>query len=138
MQIVLYLARSKLPVLHRMPVWTRSRGWALVNAVKQQFVYADGSTVHFGDVQEPIYMIPPAFAVELRGAGAPLGIDAVLSLDRVWVEPVTADPDLANELRGWYRPRDYRLVENEYGNRFYLDAYGAKWLAFEDCFGEQA
>ena len=128
--------RGKLTVLHRMPVWTRSRGWALVNSVKQQFVYADGSVVPFSDMQEPIYMIPPAFALELRGAGSPLGIDGILTRVRVWVEPVTADSDFATELRGWYKPRDSRLVENEYGNRFYLDTYGAKWLAFEDCFGE--
>ena len=56
-----------------------------------------------------------------------------MSQDIIWVEPITTDYDLAAELRGWYRLRGRRLVENEYGNRFYLDTYGAKWLAFESC-----
>ena len=67
----------------------------------------------------------------------PLSIDDILIQDRVWVEPITTDPDLAKELRGWYRPRDRRLVENEFGHRFYLDVYGAKWLAFESCLENQ-
>ena len=126
-----------LPVLHRMPVWTRSHGWALVNAIEQQLVLTDGKTVPFESIKDPLYMIPPAFAMGLRGIGAPLELDAVLAHERVWVEPVTRDPDLAAELRGWYRPYRQRLVENEYGNRFYLDAYGAKWLAFESCLSQK-
>ena len=33
------------------------------------------------------------------------------------------------ELRGWYHIIR-RFVENEVGQRFYFDFYGAKWLAF--------
>ena len=126
---------AMLPALHRMPVWSKSRGWALVNAIRQQLVYADGIMEDFNAIQEPVYIIPPAFALELRGYGPPLGIGDVLTRKRFWVEPVTSDPDLARELRGWYRPRNQRLVENEYGNRFYMDTYGAKWLAFESNIG---
>ena len=36
---------------------------------------------------------------------------------------------IRKELQGWYHVKD-RFVENEYGNRFYLDTYGSKWLAF--------
>ena len=131
------VGKAMLPVLHRTPVWIKSRGWALVNAVKRHLVFTDSDTMPFESVQELIYITPPAFAMELRGAGTPLGIDDVLTRDRVWVEPITPDPDLASELRGWYRARDQRLVENEYGNRFYLDTYGAKWLAFENCLGDR-
>ncbi len=127
------IEKAKLPVLHRTPVWLKSRGWALVNSARQQLVFTDGDTLSFEVIQESIYMTPPAFALSLRGAGVVLGIDEVLSINRVWVEPITMDAALAAELRGWYRPRDRRLVENEYGNRFYLDTYGAKWLAFENC-----
>lgn len=36
-----------------------------------------------------------------------------------------------NELRGWYKVKA-RWVENEFGNRFYFDVYGSKWLAFDE------
>jgi hypothetical protein len=54
--------------------------------------------------------------------------------DRVWLEPVSTDTDLAAELRGWYVRHEKRFVQNEFGSRFYLNTYGAKWLAFNDCF----
>ena len=128
---------SSLPALHRLPVWTEQNGWALVNAVKRQLVFTDGGTVRFEDTQGPIYRAPPLYALSLRGVGAPLDLDAILLSERIWVEPITADPKLAAELRGWYRPRDRRLVENEFGNRFYLDSYGVKWLAFESCLSDE-
>ena len=31
-----------------------------------------------------------------------------------------------------------RMVFNEFGHRFYLDTYGVKWLAFDDCFPSPA
>jgi transcriptional regulator with XRE-family HTH domain len=127
------IGKALLPILHRAPVWMESRGWALVNAAAGTLVFADKSEVPFGELQEPLRAVPPAFALGLRGVGEPLGVDDVPSRGKVWVEPVTADSSLASELRGWYRPRGRRLVENEFGNRFYLDAYGAKWLAFETC-----
>jgi hypothetical protein len=80
-----------------------------------------------------VYAVPLAFTLSLLGVCEPLDVDGLLSRDKLWVEPITADTDLAAELRGWYHPRGRRLVENEYGNRFYLDVYGAKWLAFEEC-----
>ena len=124
--------KALLPVLHRAPVWLRSRGWTLVNAAKRWLVCADGQNVPFDTIQEPIYITPPISAIRLFGSGPPLGSNDVLCYDRVWVEPLSEDPDLAAELHGWYRPRWQRLVENEFGNRFYLDTYGAKWLAFEN------
>jgi hypothetical protein len=63
-----------------------------------------------------------------------LGFNEVLSSERVWVEPITTNPEPAGELRGCYRPRGRRLVQNEYGDRLYMDTYGAKWPAFKDCF----
>ena len=52
-------------------------------------------------------------------------------LENIWVEPISKDSELRNELRGWYHLKD-RYVENEYGNRFYLDTYGAKWLGYDN------
>jgi len=124
---------ASLPVLHRTPVWMRSRGWALVNSATGTLVFADKSEVAFSDIKDAIYLVPPVFALSLRGIGEPMSIDNMRMADRVWVEPITTDTELGDELRGWYRPRAQGLVENEYGQRFYIDTYGAKWLAFENC-----
>jgi len=139
--------KTTLPMLHRMPVWIKSQGWALVNIMNQMLVFPDKSEIPFEALQEPVYLIAPTFALSLRGVGDPLSPDDIITRERIWVEPITSDSDLASELRGWYRPRHKgitaaqdtatsqapQLVENEYGNRFYLDTYGAKWLAFESC-----
>ena len=125
------VGKEMLPVLHWTPVWIPGIGWALVNFTEKTFVLADKSSISFDEVQGQIYIIPPALSIGLSGVGAPLDIDDICERNRVWVEPISHDQDLANELRGWYHPHSNRFVENEYGNRFYLDTYGAKWLAFE-------
>ena len=124
---------DRLPILHATPVWTASRGWALVNTIDRTLVFSNMAAVPIDDVQEPLFAIPPAFAISLRGIGAPLDIDGVMSRERIWVEPITSDTGLAAELRGWFQPRGRKLIENEFGNRFYINTYGAKWLAFESC-----
>jgi len=63
-------------------------------------------------------------SLSLRGTGKPLSIKNVLEMDRVWIEPITSDIDLAAELRGWYIMYDKRLAQNDFGNRFYLNTYG--------------
>jgi transcriptional regulator with XRE-family HTH domain len=125
--------KEQLATLHRTPVWSRSYGWSLVNSVSRTLVFADKRELVFDEVQEPLYAVPPLFAFSLRGVGRPLSLQEVLSREKVWVEPISTDPELVSELRGWYHLRKQRLVENEFGNRFYLDTYGAKWLAFDDC-----
>ena len=59
----------------------------------------------------------------------PLSRSEVRRQKEIWAEPISPDSDLRKELRGWYHVKD-RFVQNEYGNRFYLDTYGSKWLAF--------
>lgn len=130
--------KAVLPALHRTPVWSRNYGWSLVNSIKRQLVFADGTAIPFDSITEPVYLTPPAFSISLRGIGSPLSIDAILSQSQVWVEPISADPDLADELRGWYRPHRGCFVENVNGNKFLLDAYGAKWLAFENCLSKHS
>ena len=90
----------------------------------------------FDVVQDTIFLIPPLFSLSLRGVGDPLTVNDIAYREKVWVEPVDPESDLSAELRGWYRIRGRRLVENEFGNRFYLDTYGAKWLAFATCLPE--
>jgi transcriptional regulator with XRE-family HTH domain len=125
--------KAQLPTLHRTPVWTSSFGWSLVNVISRTLVFADKRELAFDEVQEPLYAVPPLFAFSLRGVVRPLSLQELPSREKVWVEPISTDPELASELRGWYHLRKQRLVENEFGNRFYLDTYGAKWLAFGDC-----
>jgi len=125
--------RNALHTLHGQPVWTASYGWMLVNIVKESFVLNNFSMVRFDEVQETIYLIPPTLFFSLRGIGKPLSLESLPGYERIWVEPITPDQDLAAALRGWYRLYESRLVQNEFGNRFYIDAYGVKWLAFKNC-----
>ncbi len=131
------LSREMLVAMHRKPVWTASRGWALVNAATGQLVFADQTAVDFSLAQEAIYGFPPVLAYSLYGTGEPLRLYEVEERNRVWVEPISEDVKLSAELCGWYHLHDRRLVRNEFGNRFYLDTYGAKWLAFDNCFGDK-
>lgn len=62
--------------------------------------------------------------------GRPLALDMVMACRLVWVEPISPDRALREELRGWYTRRSH-WVENDCGNRFFLGSYGVKWLAFE-------
>ena len=48
----------------------------------------------------------------------------------LWVDPISTDECLRNELRGLYYTKR-RYVENDAGNSFLYDAYGVKWLAFD-------
>ena len=129
--------KEALRVMHGQPVWTAAHGWMLVNIIENAFVLKNLSLIPFDEVSEPIYLIPPAMSLSLRGAGKPLNMTAIFESDRIWVEPITSDIDLAAELRGWYIIYDKRLAQNEFGNRFYLNTYGVKWLAFRDCFDKE-
>ena len=59
----------------------------------------------------------------------PLDYLEIEEQSEVWVEPVSRDEVLRQELRGWYIVKN-RYVENELGQRFYLGTYGNKWWAF--------
>jgi transcriptional regulator with XRE-family HTH domain len=129
------IPKETLKTLHGQPVWTASRGWMLINSIKLSFILPDLSLIGFNEIQENLYLIPPALSFSLRGLTKPLDLDAVTMRDKVWLEPISCDADLSSELRGWYKIHNRRYAANEFGNRFYLDTYGVKWLAFEDCFG---
>lgn len=129
------LVSSKtLPVLHGKPVWSPTYGWLLVNSIEQCFVQADGTTMPFVETEE-LYLTPPAFLEPAAPEGEPLTLSNILLQKEIWVEPISADTNFRDELRGWYHRKE-RFVENEYGNRFYLDTYGAKWLAFDKEWNE--
>lgn len=120
---------KNLLILHGKPVWSPTVGWLLVNSIEQHLVQADGTIIPFTEAGE-LYMTPPAFSEPATPQKESLSFDDILLKKDIWVEPISNDSILRDELRGWYHRKE-RFVENEYGNRFYLDTYGAKWLGFD-------
>lgn len=124
---------GQLHAMHGLPVWLEQdgSGFALTDAIGQKLTFHDGRTCPFEDITGEIRAFPPGFALGLHGIGAPLYPEELAGCERVWLEPLSSDELLRQELRGWYRIRDGgRYAENEYGHRFYAASYGASWLAF--------
>ena len=119
-----------LPAFHESPVFSNRYGWAMVDAIEGMLHFADGVNMPLVDAAE-MYALPPTFAVSGMTAAAPLKKTDLTGYDSVWVEPISTDTALRDELRGWYCVKK-RFVENEVGQRFFFDFYGAKWLAFVD------
>lgn len=120
---------EKLYLYNKKPVWTKKYGWMLVDAANKQFITSDSLKISFENVSE-IFVSEPLFVSAAIPQGNPLDRDELKQMTEIWVEPISPDNQLREELRGWYRIKQ-RFVENEYGNRFYMDTYGAKWLGFE-------
>ena len=119
---------AALPVFHESPVFSNRYGWAMVDAIEGMLHFAGGVIIPFADAVE-VYALPPTFAVSGMAAAVPLKKVDLTRYDSVWVEPISTDTAMRDELRGWYCMKK-RFVENEVGQRFYFDFYGAKWLAF--------
>lgn len=119
---------KSFPIFHGKPVWSAKYGWLLVNAIEHVLLCPTGQTVPFADAGK-LYALPLLFSEPALPSGEALRLSELRQLQRVWLEPISPDSELQNELRGWYQVKE-RYAENEYGNRFYLDTYGAKWLAF--------
>lgn len=117
-----------LPAFHDTPVFSSRYGWAMVNAIEGELLFASGMRLSLADATE-VYVLPPAFATPGAAVSMPLRRDELTGYDCVWVEPISMDAALRDELRGWYHIKR-RFVENEVGQHFYFDFYGAKWLAF--------
>lgn len=125
------ISRQLLPIMNGKSVWTENHGWALVSADGESLILPDGNHIPFSDAGN-------VFIKSRRYSESP--VPAEIPLDRadltpgkeIWIEPISADEKLRQELRGWYRVK-HHAIENESGNRFTLDSYGAKWLAFESC-----
>lgn len=120
-----------LPVLNGKPVWTEGYGWALVSADGASLILSNGTCIPLLDVGK-VYIKSPRYAESTVPAELPLDRADLTPGREIWVEPISTDEKLRLELRGWYRVQ-HHAIENESGNRFTLDSYGAKWLAFESC-----
>lgn len=118
-----------LPAFHSKPVWSATYGWLLVNAADRLLIFPDGHTLPFSDFIGELFISSPPFSESVPPKELPLSRSEVSRQKEIWLEPISPDSDLRKELQGWYRVKN-RFVENEYGNRFYLDTYGSKWLAF--------
>jgi len=122
------LSQEILNIYHSKPVWSSDYGWVLVDSVRNVFVRTDGSIVPF-DSAGSVYAAQPPFYEATLPDTKPLSKQDISNYSEVWLEPISHDAELREDLRGWYRVRD-RWVENDYGIRFPIDTYGAKWLAF--------
>lgn len=119
---------DQLRISNGKPVWSNKHGWLLISSTAQEFVASNGERISFEEAGEVFNIVPP-FAESATPLTKALTQSEVLALLKVWVEPISSDLDMREHLRGWYQVRD-QFVENEYGIKFALSNYGAKWLAF--------
>lgn len=123
------LNKKLLPILHEKPVWSARHGWMLVDYAKSHLI---GCNIIIPlEKAEELFIAPPTFAESSIPNSEPLLRNELQYGLQIWVEPISADSSLREELRGWYRVK-HHAIENECGNRFSLDSYGAKWLAFPE------
>lgn len=123
------ISLQELLAFHGRPVWSVKYGWLLVNAADRLLIFPNGHTLSFSDIVGELFITALPFSEPDSPKGLPLSHSEVRRQKEIWVEPISSDSDLRRELQGWYHVKD-RFAENEYGNRFYLDTYGSKWLAF--------
>lgn len=122
------ISPKSLSFMHGKPIWSNKYGCMLVDAVNKKLIIDCEHTVSFADAGE-LYNNPLPFSESATPSGEPLDRDKLTYGSEIWVEPISADTELRQELRGWYRVK-HHAIENEAGNRFTLDSYGAKWIAF--------
>ncbi|MDO5123127.1 MAG: helix-turn-helix domain-containing protein [Eubacteriales bacterium] len=127
--ISLPLTQEKILISNGKPLWSSKYGWLLISASAQEYITATGERIPF-DAAGKVIEVPERFAESNVPQSEPLTRSDVTLQTQVWVEPISPDSDLREQLRGWYQVKD-RFVENEYGIKFSIDSYGAKWLAFK-------
>lgn len=119
-----------LPTLHGFPVWDEHYGWGLVNSMERQIHFLGGKALPFADATE-LSTLPRPLMIGYQPTNPPLALEEVASYDHsIWVVPIGVSAEIQAELQGWYRLQG-AFVENELRQRFYLDNYGSKWLAFQ-------
>lgn len=104
------LSQEILKIYHSKPVWSSDYGWVLVDSVRNVFVRTNGSMVPF-DSAGSVYAAQPPFYEATLPDTKPLSKQDISNYSEVWLEPISHDAELREDLRGWYRVRD-RWVEN--------------------------
>lgn len=122
------LSPDLIKIFDGRPAWSDRFGWVLVNGPDCMVTKNDGTKVTL-DVAAPLRAAPLHFATPGLPENNPIPLSELSHHERVWVEPISSDVQLRNELRGWYQTKGI-YVENSSGNRFMYDTYKAKWLAF--------
>ena len=117
-------------VLHGQPVWSDEYGWMLVDAINECFIAPDGLSVPF-EKHIQVYYKLDALVEGPAPTTEAISFSELSEYDRVWVEPISANFHLRQELRGWYSVMS-DWVENSAGNRFLFATYESKWLAFSE------
>ncbi len=124
------LSPEQLLLMNGKPVWSSVHGWMLVDSTCRHLILSNGSIQAFSDAGD-LFLSPSLFSELFAFSEQPLQRDELFCQTQIWLEPISPDSDFRNELRGWYRIKG-SYAENEYGNRFHIDTYGAKWLAFKN------
>lgn len=122
------LVPEELRILNGMPVWSKRHGWLLVDTTANLLLRTDGGALPLLNAGD-LFMMEPVNAKTPFPERTPLQRKDLTLGTSVWVEPISPDAGLRDELRGWYRICD-TFAENDIGNRFPLCTYNAKWLAF--------
>lgn len=122
------VGKECLHFMHDCPVFVNNHRWGIVNTSDSLIHFSDGQTVSFSNIQS-VSTLPQAIVAGYIPYGEPLELSNIELQEKIWVEPISHDEILRTEMRGWYTVKS-RYVENEFGQRFYFDTYGNKWLAF--------
>lgn len=124
------LSPDLIKIFDGRPAWSDRLGWVLVNGPDCMVTKSDGTKVTL-EVAAPLRVAPLHFTTPRLPETNPILLSELHHHEQVWVEPISPDVQLRNELRGWYQVRGI-YVENSAGNRFLYDTYGSKWLAFKN------
>ena len=124
------IPKSNLRIMHGQPVWTDEYGWLIVDSINECMIAPDGINLPF-TCEIKIYYKTKEFTEGAIPKTKALSLEEINECDRVWVEPISIDANLRQELRGWYSVMS-DWVENSAGNRFLFGTYASKWLAFSE------
>lgn len=124
------IPKELLPIMHGQPVWIKEQGWALVDAAHDYLITADGKHILFAEVLAPVTVAPNRFENATMSYRKPLTQEEILQSQSIWLEPISPNSELRQALRGRYLFKN-GFAENEFGQRFSLNSYGATWLAFK-------
>lgn len=122
------LSYDRFRISNGKPMWSGKYGWLLISSTAEEFISSAGKHIPF-DAAGEVLDFAPQFAESTIPHTKALTQSEVCSQTQVWVEPISPDSEMREHLRGWYQVKDL-FVENEYGTKFSLSSYGAKWLAF--------
>ena len=122
--------KSNLRIMHGQPVWADEYGWLIIDSINECMIAPDGVSLPFTSEVKLYYKTNEFIEGNLPRAEALL-LSEINEYDKVWVEPISPNAHLRQELRGWYKVMS-DWVENSAGNRFLYDTYMAKWIAFSE------